>query len=67
MTRMRVEETVTGLRPIAPPVGDRRIEVKSDELDRVLDKISQSGIESLTNQERKFLAEVAERKRREQH
>jgi membrane associated rhomboid family serine protease len=67
VTPMRVEETVTELRPISPPVADRRIEVKSDELDRVLDKISQSGIESLTSQERKFLAEVAERKRREQH
>jgi rhomboid family protein len=66
VTPMRVEETVTELRPIAPPVADRRGEVNTDEVDRVLDKISQFGIDSLTSQERKFLADVAERKKREQ-
>ncbi len=66
VTPMRVEETVTELHPIAPPVVDRRLEMNPDEVDRVLDKISQFGIDSLTSQERKFLADVAERKKREQ-
>ncbi len=35
------------------------------ELDRVLDKISASGIESLTPEERRFLNEVSKRKQRE--
>lgn len=66
VTPMRVQETVTELRPAAPsgepePVGHNQAEV-----DRVLDKISQFGIDSLTLQERKFLADVAERKRKEQ-
>jgi membrane associated rhomboid family serine protease len=41
-----------------PPQGDEE-HSKQDELDRVLDKISQSGIESLTPQERKLLDEVS--------
>ena len=36
-----------------------------EELDRVLDKISASGLESLTPEERRFLDEAAQRKRRE--
>jgi hypothetical protein len=36
-----------------------------EELDRVLDKISASGLESLTAEERRFLDEAAQRKRRE--
>jgi hypothetical protein len=35
------------------------------ELDRVLDKISATGIESLTPEERRFLDEVSKRKQRE--
>ena len=35
------------------------------EIDRVLDKISAEGLESLTPAERRFLDEVAQRKRQE--
>jgi hypothetical protein len=35
------------------------------EVDRVLDKISAKGIESLTSEERRFLDEVSKRKQRE--
>jgi hypothetical protein len=66
VTPMRVQETVTELRPATPQL-ERHDEVSEDEVDRVLDKISKFGIESLTSQERKFLSEVSERKRREQH
>ena len=66
VTPMRVQETVAELRPVSP-----RPEPSKDnpdaEVDRVLDKISQFGIGSLTSQERKFLADTAERKRREMH
>lgn len=54
-------------RPV-PQVRRRRAEpVDPDalEIDRVLDKISASGIDSLTPDERRFLDEAAERKRRE--
>jgi hypothetical protein len=66
VTPMRVEETVTELRPAQPSAVDHGIDMSADEVDRVLDKISRHGIDSLTSQERKFLADVAERKRREQ-
>ena len=36
----------------------------AEELDRVLDKISASGLQSLTQQEREFLDQVSERKRK---
>ncbi len=39
--------------------------ISPEELDRVLDKISAYGLESLTVEERRFLDEAAERKRRE--
>lgn len=39
--------------------------ISPEELDRVLDKISASGLESLTAEERRFLDEAAQRKRRE--
>jgi membrane associated rhomboid family serine protease len=39
----------------------RRREVKADELNRVLDKISAEGLESLTSDERKTLEEMAKR------
>ena len=46
---------------------DRRPEISDDEVDRLLDKIAQLGIDSLTSQERKVLSDASERKRREQH
>jgi len=46
---------------IAP--ASRRREAKADELDRVLDKISEAGIESLTGDERKILEEMSRRLR----
>jgi len=52
----------------APPQRRRRAEPSDAvavEIDRVLDKISASGLESLTPAERKFLDEVAQRKRQE--
>lgn len=47
---------------LTPPRG-RRAEQKSEELNRVLDKISQQGIESLTHDERKVLEEMSRRLR----
>ena len=44
------------------PMGRRR-EAKAEELNRVLDKISQHGIESLTSDERKVLEEMSKRLR----
>ena len=41
-----------------------REEYSSDEVDRVLDKISAFGIQSLTAEERRFLDEVSKRKRK---
>jgi membrane associated rhomboid family serine protease len=49
---------VTSLTPTA-----RRREGKGDELDRVLDKISEQGIESLTSDERKVLEEMSRKLR----
>ena len=65
VTPMRVQEAAAELRP-AMPIIDARPEVSNEEVDRVLDKIAEFGIDSLTSQERKFLNEAAERKRREQ-
>jgi membrane associated rhomboid family serine protease len=42
-----------------------REEYSSDEVDRVLDKISAFGMQSLTAEERRFLDEVSKRKRKE--
>lgn len=47
---------------LTPPRG-RRAEQKSEELNRVLDKISQHGIESLTSEERRVLEEMSRRLR----
>lgn len=66
VTPMRVQETVTELRPAAP-VGDRMPEISDQEVDQLLDKISQFGLSSLTSQERRFLSEAAERKRRDRN
>jgi membrane associated rhomboid family serine protease len=46
---------------LAPP--SRRREAKADELNRVLDKISEAGIESLTGDERKILEEMSRKLR----
>jgi membrane associated rhomboid family serine protease len=46
---------------LAPP--SRRREAKADELNRVLDKISETGIDSLTGDERKILEEMSRRLR----
>jgi membrane associated rhomboid family serine protease len=66
VTPMRIQEAAAELRP-AVPIADHRPEVSSDEVDRVLDKIAEFGIDSLTSQERKFLTDAAEQKRREQN
>jgi membrane associated rhomboid family serine protease len=49
-------------RPLAPRPGSDPV---ATEVDRVLDKISANGIESLTQEERRFLDEVSKRKQRE--
>lgn len=56
-------------RPVLPPRPRRRVDADpvAAEMDRVLDKISAHGMGSLTPAERKFLDEVAERKKREGH
>ncbi len=47
----------------ASPPSPRRAEARADELDRVLDKISQHGIDSLTSDERNVLEEMSKRLR----
>jgi membrane associated rhomboid family serine protease len=49
-------------RPLSPRPGSDPV---AAEVDRVLDKISAKGIESLTPEERRFLDEVSKRKQRE--
>jgi len=67
VTPMRVEEAVAEPRPTAPAVDHQpSVDLSDAEIDRVLDKISQLGIESLTLQERRLLAEASERKRNQQ-
>ncbi len=44
---------------------DLREELSPEEVDRLLDKISATGIQSLTAEERRFLDEVAKRKRKD--
>jgi|SRR5690242_886364 len=50
-------------RVVATSPSLRRTELRADELDRVLDKISQHGIESLTSDERNVLEEMSKRLR----
>ncbi len=50
-------------RVIAASPSPRRTESRADELDRVLDKISQQGIDSLTSDERNVLEEMSKRLR----
>jgi hypothetical protein len=58
--------TIAEVRPaLARP--ERREEYPAEEVDRVLDKISASGIQSLTAEERRFLDEVSKRKRKDLH
>jgi membrane associated rhomboid family serine protease len=57
------------LRPAMARPGPRELreEYPAEEVDRVLDKISASGIQSLTADERRFLDEVSKRKRKDLH
>jgi rhomboid family protein len=58
--------TITEVRPaLARP--EPREEYPAEEVDRVLDKISAFGIQSLTAEERRFLDEVSQRKRKDLH
>lgn len=67
VTPMRVEEATAEPRPTPPvPLEHHPPEANDAEVDRVLDKISQFGIDSLTSQERKFLSDASKRKRDEQ-
>jgi membrane associated rhomboid family serine protease len=50
-------------RVVAASPSPRRTESRADELDRVLDKISQHGIDSLTSDERNVLEEMSKRLR----
>jgi membrane associated rhomboid family serine protease len=50
-------------RAVATTPSPRRTETRADELDRVLDKISQHGIDSLTSDERNVLEEMSKRLR----
>jgi membrane associated rhomboid family serine protease len=50
-------------RAVAASPSPRRAESRADELDRVLDKISQHGIDSLTSDERNVLEEMSKRLR----
>ena len=50
-----------------PDARDSREEYPAEELNRLLDKISASGIHSLTAEERRFLDEVSKRKRKDLH
>ncbi len=56
------ERPVTPIRPLPPRPGADPV---AAEVDRVLDKISATGITSLTAEEQRFLAEVSKRKQRD--
>lgn len=56
------ERPVTPIRPLPPRPGADPV---AAEVDRVLDKISATGIASLTAEEQRFLAEVSKRKQRD--
>jgi len=58
--------TATQVRP-AMTRQETREEYPAAEVDRVLDKISALGIQSLTPEERRFLDEVSRRKRKDLH
>ena len=54
---------IAGKRAVSVSPKPRRGEARAEELNRVLDKISQHGIESLTSDERKVLEEMSKRLR----
>jgi membrane associated rhomboid family serine protease len=56
-------KAIAAKRTVTLTPSSRRREARADELNRVLDKISQHGIESLTNDERKVLEEMSKRLR----
>jgi hypothetical protein len=56
-------KAIIAKRVVAASPSPRRTETRPDELDRVLDKISQQGIESLTSDERQVLEEMSKRLR----
>lgn len=56
-------KAIAAKRIAALPPMPRRREAKAEELNRVLDKISQQGLDSLTNDERKVLEEMSRRLR----
>lgn len=61
-TRDSEPRAAAPVRPMAPRPGNDPV---AAEVDRVLDKISANGIESLTSEEKRFLDEVSKRKQRE--
>jgi len=56
-------KAIAAKRAVAVTPSSRRREARADELNRVLDKISQQGIESLSSDERKILEEMSKRLR----
>jgi membrane associated rhomboid family serine protease len=56
-------KAIAAKRAVTLVPSSRRREAKADELNRVLDKISETGIESLTGDERKLLEEMSRRLR----
>ena len=56
-------KAIAAKRSVALTPSSRRREARADELNRVRDKISQHGIESLTSDERKILEEMSKRLR----
>lgn len=72
LTRARAEREAEPTEPSSAPGNSvtgtmARPEPGTEVINRLLDKISASGLESLTANERRQLAEYAERKRREDH
>ncbi|MEZ4454968.1 MAG: rhomboid family intramembrane serine protease [Gemmatimonadales bacterium] len=67
VTPMRMQEMPAERRPTAPTaLVEPGPDATLDDVDRLLDKISEFGMESLTTEERQALADAAERKRRDQ-
>jgi rhomboid family protein len=66
VTPMRMHEAVTEVRPAAPPIEHHGPDFSEEAVDRLLEKISRFGIASLTSQERQFLSDASERKRKGQ-
>jgi membrane associated rhomboid family serine protease len=56
-------KAIAAKRPAALTPGPRRHEAKAEELNRVLDKISEHGIESLTTDERRVLEDMSKKLR----